>query len=98
MKLIDIILGFFKSLFKKPTNNGDCDDCIDRAICQTTDKNKKYVVIVGMETSKWGACPGADKDSNTMLSLIKQYVDESHIIKLNNKQATVSAFRKALAD
>ena len=70
MKLIDIILGFFKSLFKKPTNNGDCDDCIDRAICQTTDKNKKYVVIVGMETSKWGGCPDADKDSNTMNSLV----------------------------
>ena len=98
MKLIDIILGFFKSLFKKPTNNGDCDDCIDRAICQTTDKNKKYVVIVGMETSKWGGCPGADKDSNTMFSLINQYVDDKdeHIIRLNNKQATVSAVKNAL--
>lgn len=98
MKLIDIILGFFKSLFKKPTNNGDCDDCIDRAICQTTDKNKKYVVIVGMETSKWGGCPGSDKDSNTMLSLIKQYVDNTseHIVKLNNKDATVKNVRAAL--
>ena len=67
MKLIDAIFGFFKNLFKKPSNDGDCDDCTDRAVCQTTDKNKKYAVIVGMETSKWGACPGADKDSNTML-------------------------------
>ena len=98
MKLIDIILGFFKSLFKKPTNNGDCDDCIDRAICQTTDKGKKYVVIVGMENSRYGGCPGADKDSNTMFSLINQYVDDKdeHIIRLNNKQATVSAVKNAL--
>ena len=81
MKLIDIILGFFKSLFKKPTNNGDCEDCTDvdcdecqwhkGDIVQTTDKGKKYVVIVGMENSRYGGCPGADKDSNTMLSLIK---------------------------
>ena len=95
MKLIDAILGFFKSLFGK-NPDGNCDDCTDRTVCQTTDKNKKYVVIVGMETSKWGGCPGADKDSNTMLSLIKQYVDDSHIVKLNNKQATVKAVKDAL--
>lgn len=97
MKLIDIILSFLKSLFGK-NDNGDCGDCMDRTVCQTTDKNKKYALIVGMETSKWGSCPGSDKDSNTMLSLIRQYVDESHIVKLNNKQATVSSFRKALTD
>ena len=95
MKLIDAILGFFKSLFGK-NPDGNCDDCSDRTVCQTTDKNKKYAVIVGMETSKWGGCPGADKDSNTMLSLIKQYVDSDHIVKLNNKQATVNAVRAAL--
>lgn len=95
MKLIDVIVGFFKNLFKKP-NNGDCDDCTDRTVCQTTDKNKKYVVIVGMETSKWGGCPGADKDSNTMQTLIKQYVDSDHIVKLNNKDATVKAVKDAL--
>lgn len=95
MKLIDAIIGFFKSLFGK-NPDGNCDDCTDRTVCQTTDKNKKYVVIVGMETSKWGGCPGADKDSNTMLSLIKQYVDDSHIVKLNNKQATVKAVTDAL--
>lgn len=95
MKLIDVIVGFFKNLFKKP-NNGDCDDCTDRTVCQTTDKTKKFAVIVGMETSKWGGCPGADKDSNTMLSLIKQYVPEDHIVKYNNKQATVNEVRMAL--
>lgn len=98
MKLIDIILGFFKSIFKKPSDDGDCDDCTDRTICQTTDKNKKFALVVGMETSKWGACPGADKDSNTMNAMISQYVDSSHIVRLNNKQATVAAFKKALTE
>ena len=98
MKLIDIILGFFKSLFKKPANDGECDDCSDREICQTTDKTKKYALVVGMETSRYGACPGADKDSNTMFSLIKQYVDADNIKRLNNAQATVSAFKKAFTD
>lgn len=97
MKLIDVIVGFFKSIFgKKPVGDGNCDDCSDRTVCQTTDKNKKYVVIVGMETSKWGGCPGADKDSNTMQSLIKQYVDSNHIVKLNNKEATVKVVTSAL--
>ena len=98
MKLIDIILGFFKSIFKKPNDDGDCDDCTDRTICQTLDKNKKFALVVGMETSKWGACPGADKDSNTMNAMISQYVDSSHIVRLNNKQATVGAFKKALTE
>lgn len=98
MKLIDVIVGFIKSLFSKKPADGNCDDCSDRTVCQTTDKNKKYAVIVGMETSKWGGCPGADKDSNTMLALIKQYVDnnQDHIKKLNNKTATVDAVRAAL--
>ncbi len=97
MKLIDVIVGFFKSLFGRKVD-GNCGDCSDRTVCQTTDRNKKYVVIVGMETSKWGVCSGADQDSNTMLSLIKQYVDSDHIVKLNNKQATVAAVRKSLED
>lgn len=98
MKVIDAIIGFIKSLFSKKPADGNCDDCSDRTVCQTTDKNKKYAVIVGMETSKWGGCPGADKDSNTMLALIKQYVDnnQDHIKKLNNKTATVDAVRAAL--
>ena len=97
MKLFDIILNFLKSLFKGKEDCDDCCvDCVDKGVCQTTDKNKKYAVIIGMENSKWGSCPGSDKDSNTMLGLIKQYVDESHIVKLNNKQATVKEVRKAL--
>lgn len=97
MKLIDAIVGFFKRLFAGKAD-GECEDCGEKGVCQTTDKNKKYALIVGMETSKWGSCPGSDKDSNTMLGLIKQYVDESHIVKLNSKQATVSAVTKALKE
>lgn len=96
MKLIDIIVGFFKNLFKK--NDGECDACTVKDVCQTVDKTKKYSLIVGMETSKWGACAGSNKDSNTMLDLIKQYVDGSHIVKLNNGQATTIAVRKALKE
>ena len=99
MKIIGIILGFFKNLFGKKKNkitDGECDSCSGRDVCQTIDKNKKYSLIVGMETSRYGACPGADKDSNTMLGIVSQYVDSSHIVKLNNKQATVDAVRKAL--
>ena len=96
MKIIDIILGFFKSIFKKPSD--DCDNCTDRTVCQTLDKNKKFALVVGMETSKWGSCPGADQDSNTMNAMISQYVDSSHIVRLNNKQATVAAFKKALTE
>lgn len=99
MKLIDAILGFFKSLFgRKPNPDGDCSDCEVKSVCQTTDRNKKYSVIVGMETSKWGGCSGSDKDSNVMLGLIQQYVDNGHIVKLNDSQGTVSAVRRALEE
>lgn len=98
MKIIDAIVGFIKNLFKKTQNNEDCEMCSDRTICQTADKNKKYAIIVGMENSRYGACPGADKDSNTMNAMISQYVDSSHIVRLNNKQATVGAFKKALIE
>ena len=100
MKILNAIIGFFKSLFggKKPNENGDCDDCEAKDVCQTTDRTKKFAVIVGMESSKWGSCPGSNKDSNVMLDLIKQYVDTDHIIKYNNNQGTVSAVRKALEE
>lgn len=100
MKILNAILGFLKNLFggKKPNENGDCDECEVKDVCQTTDRTKKYAVIVGMESSKWGSCPGSNKDSNVMLDLIKQYVDTDHIIKYNNGQGTVSAVRKALEE
>lgn len=72
MKLINAIIGFFKSLFgKKPNPDGDCSDCEAKEVCQTTDRDKKYSVIVGMENSKWGSCSGSNKDSNVMLDLIQ---------------------------
>lgn len=101
MKLIDSIIGFFKNLFKGKSSanpDGECDDCTDRDICQTTDRNKKYALICGLENSKWGACPGSNKDSNTMLGLISQYVNSDHIVKLNNSQATRAAVVKALKE
>lgn len=99
MKFFSAIVGFFKSLFG--FGNGECSDCQysdcqEKAACQTVDRGKKYAVIVGMEQSKWGSCPGSDKDSNTMLGLIQQYVNSDHIVKLNNGKATVEAVRKAL--
>ena len=97
MKLIDIIVGFFKKIFSKK-NDGECDSCNVKDVCQTVDKNKRYAVIIGMESSKWGACAGSNKDSETMLGLIKQYVDGSHIVKLNNGQGTTVAVRKALKE
>ena len=98
MKIISAIIGFFKNLFGfGGEEDGECTDCQEKA-CQTIDKNKKYAVIVGMESSKWGSCPGSDKDSNTMLGLIQQYVNSDHIIKLNNGNATVDAVRKALTE
>ena len=95
-----MILDFFKGLLtkKQDGNDGNCEDCSDREVCQTTDKNKKYAVIVGMEQSKWGGCSGANKDSNTMLGLVSQYVNADHTVKLNDKQGTCSAVRKALED
>ena len=96
MKFFSAIIGFFKSLFGIG-GSGDCDDCHEKA-CQTTDKNKKYALLIGMEQSKWGSCPGSDKDSNTMLGLIQQYVNSDHIVKLNNGKATVEAVRKALQE
>lgn len=99
MKILNAIIGFFKNLFgKKTEGDGDCDNCQEKDVCQTTDRTKKFAVIVGMETSKWGSCPGSNKDSNVMLDLIKQYVDTDHIIKYNNNQGTVSAVRKALEE
>lgn len=97
MKILNAIVGFFKNLFGFK-GDGDCDNCEVKDVCQTTDKNKKWALIVGMESSKWGSCPGSDKDSNVMLGLIKQYVDEDHIIKFNDKQGTVAAVKKALEE
>lgn len=86
MKILNAILGFFKNLFgKKTEGDGDCDNCDIKAVCQTTDRTKKYALVVGMETSKWGACSGSNKDSNVMLGLIQQYVDDDHIIKYNDR-------------
>ena len=99
MKILDAIIGFFKNLFgKKTEGDGDCDNCDIKAVCQTTDRTKKYALVVGMETSKWGACSGSNKDSNVMLGLIQQYVDDDHIIKYNDRQGTVEAVRKALEE
>ena len=100
MKILNAIIGFFKSLFTKKTDEeGECDNCeVVKEVCQTTDRNKKFALVVGMESSKWGACPGSTKDSNVMLDLIKQYVDNDHIVKYNNGQGTVAAVRKALQE
>ena len=97
MKLIDIIVWFFKKIFSKK-NDGECDSCNVKDVCQTVDRSKKYALLIGMESSKWGACPGSNRDSDTMLGLIKQYVDGSHIVKLNNGQGTTVAVRKALKE
>ena len=97
MKLIDIIVGFFKKIFSKK-NDGECDSCNVKDVCQTVDRSKKYALLIGMESSKWGACAGSTRDSETMLGLIKQYVDGSHIVKLNNGQGTTVAVRKALKE
>ena len=83
MKIIDIIFGFIKSLFKKADPDGNCPECEVKDICQTTDRNKKFALVVGMESSKWGACPGADLDSRTMNGMVSQYTD--NIVRLNNK-------------
>lgn len=98
MKFINKLIEFFKTLFSKDTANGECGNCSEKDICQTVDRSKKYALIVGVESSKWGACPGADKDSNTMLDLVQKYTDDTHIVKLNNKAATVAAVKKALED
>ena len=99
MKIINAIVEFFKSLFgKKPQGDGNCEECEVKEVCQTTDSEKKYAVIVGMESSKWGSCAGSDKDSNVMLGLVSQYVNADHIIKYNNKQGTVEAVRNALKE
>lgn len=91
MNIISSIINFLKSLFNSKTTSSD------KAITQTTDRNKKYALIVGMETSaKFGSCPGADKDSNTMNALIGQYMDSTHIQRLNNASATRAAVVSAL--
>ena len=97
MGILKKIIGFFKNLFGFK-GDGDCDNCEIKDVCQTTDKNKKWALVVGMESSKWGSCAGSTKDSNVMLGLIKQYVADDHIIKFNDKQGTVNAVRKALEE
>ena len=95
MKILNAILGFFKNLFGKKVNgDGDCENCNSKDVCQTTDKTKKYAVVVGMETSKWGSCPGSNKDSSVMFGLVSQYTD--NIVKLNNSAGTVEAVENAL--
>ena len=92
--IINSILRFVKNLFTKKSD--DCDSCSDRTVCQTLDRNKKYAVILGLEKSKWGSCPGSTKDSNTMFGLVNQYMDNDHIIRLNDSQATVKNVVDAL--
>lgn len=97
MKWIKYLINLVKSIF---SDNEECDTCFEKK-CETLTNENRYAVIVGMEKSKWGNCPGADRDSNTMLSMISQYVDSSHIIKLNNAQATgtnvVNALKNQIA-
>ena len=98
MKLIDFILDLLKKIFFKKTTN-ECDACSDRDACaHTIDKSKKYALLIGMETSKWGSCPGANLDSNNMLGMVSQFVDSNHIVKLNDGKATKFAVVKALQD
>lgn len=97
MKLIDIILDFIKGVFSRKAE-GECDSSSERNSCAPIDKSKKYAVIVGLDASKWGSCPGANLDSNNMLGMISQFVDSSHIVKLNDGKATKSAVVKALKE
>ena len=39
MKLIDIIVGFFKKIFSKK-NDGECGECYEKDVCQTVDRSK----------------------------------------------------------
>jgi len=97
MKILNAIINFFAGLFKSG-GSSDCDDCHDKDACTVMDKSKKYAVVIGCESSKWGSCPGSTKDSNAMFDMLRQYMDADHIVKLNDKQATVSAVKKALAE
>ena len=98
MKLIDFILDLLKKIFSKKTTN-ECDSCSDRDACaHPIDKSKKYAVIVGLDNSRWGSCPGANLDSNNMLGMVSQFVDSNHIVKLNDGKATKFAVVKALQD
>ena len=45
MKILKAILGFFKNLFGFK-GDGDCDNCEAKDVCQTTDKTKKYAVLL----------------------------------------------------
>ena len=98
MKILTIIFDIIMGIFSKKTTD-ECDTCSDRVACAPIDKSKRYAVIIGLENSKWGSCPGAFKDSNTMFEMISQYTD--NIIKLNDKQATkqqvVAALEKQLS-
>lgn len=95
MQVIISILNFFKNIFNKSKNN-DCVICDNRSTCQTVDKNKRYAIIIGVETSKWGSCPGSRKDSNMMYDMISQYT--SNIVRLNDSSATVNKVRDALKE
>ena len=95
MKILTIIFDIIKEIFSKKTTD-ECDTCSDRVACTPIDRSKKYAVIVGLDNSKWGSCPGADLDSNNMLGMISQFVDSSHIVKLNDGKATKAAVVKAL--
>ena len=98
MKIIDTIINFIKRVFNKSPNTEDCVDCSEKSVCQPIDKNKKYALLIGMEISKWGSCPGANLDSNNMLGMVSQFVDSNHIVKLNDGKATKFAVVKALQD
>lgn len=59
-----------------------------------TDRGDTAIVCVGMQiSSKYGACPGSQLDSDSMASILSRY---GNVQLMQNKQATVSSVTSAL--
>lgn len=61
---------------------------------KVVDRGDTAIVCVGMQvSSKYGACPGAQLDSDSMTSILSRY---GNVQLMQNKQATVASVTSAL--
>lgn len=63
---------------------------------EQADKKSTAVLCIGVERSRWGACPGAQIDATRMHSLLQKYSDNATL--LVSQQATKNAVKQKMIE
>lgn len=84
--IFEKIMNWFRKSFRKHTDHKEVP----------YEKSTTSIVLAGVENGWAGDCPGAIKDVMTMANVFRHSADNFDITMLVDKQATVSAFTKAV--